>query len=50
MKLEWGIEVTPDYYDGPKYVAPMKDEETADEVCGDDQHVMFRYVGEWTKA
>jgi hypothetical protein len=50
VKLEWGIETEPDWYDGPRYVVPMKDEKTADDVCGEDQYVVFRYVGEWTKA
>lgn len=50
MKLEWGIEVEPDYYDGPKYIAQMVSEEAADAACQEGQCVVFRYVGEWTKA
>lgn len=50
LNLEWGIETAPDYYDGPNYVVPMRDEETANDVCQEDQFVVFRYVGEWKRA
>jgi hypothetical protein len=51
LKLEWGVQFWPDYYEAKEpQIAPMKDEATADEVCQEGQCVVFRYVGEWTKA
>lgn len=50
LNLEWGVLTTPDWYDGPPVIASMPDEETANEVAGHGQLVMFRYVGDWKRA
>lgn len=51
MKIEWGIEKFPDWYDKPTPdFVPMVSEEVADAVVGQDQFVVFRYVGDWTRA